>query len=221
MNATQYLVSAAILSTSLLPLGGCSSAGIAMREQLGYAKREQLVDRVEEARDAQDAAKKQFASALDEFQSLVGGGGSKLDETYKRLKSQSDRAGDRAETVRARIKSVEAVSAALFKEWQGELAQFKDPSMRSKSEEMLSTTRGQYDKLIGAMKNAEGKMQPVLDAFNERVLFLKHNLNAQAVASLQGEVTRIEADVESLVRELEASINEANQFIDQMGDKAG
>jgi DNA repair exonuclease SbcCD ATPase subunit len=206
-----------LLASPLAALPGCSSAGIAMREQLGYAKREQLVDRVEEARDAQDAAKKQFASALEEFQSLVGGKPSELDATYKKLKAQSDRAASRAETVSSRIKSVEAVSGALFKEWQGELAQYKSADMKAKSEALLQTTKDQYTRLIGSMKGAEAKMQPVLDAFNERVLFLKHNLNAQAVASLRDEAGRIEGDVSALVKELEAAINEANDFISKMG----
>ena len=38
-------------------------------------------------------------------------------------------------------------------------------------------------------------MEPVLTAFGDRVLFLKHNLNAQAIASLQGHAASIEADV--------------------------
>lgn len=206
-----------ILASPLAMLAGCSSTAIAMREQLGYAKREQLVDRVEEARDAQDAAKKQFASALEEFQTLVGGKPSELDGTYKKLKAQSDRAASRAETVSSRIKSVEAVSAALFKEWQGELSQYKSADMKAKSEALLQTTKEQYARLIGSMKTAESKMQPVLDAFNERVLFLKHNLNAQAVASLRDEAGRIEGDVSALVKELETAINEANEFISKMG----
>lgn len=198
-------------------LPGCSSAGIAMRESLGIPKREQLVDRVEDARDAQDAAKKQFSSALEEFQSLVGAKPTELDSTYKRLKSQSDRASDRAKTVSSRISSVEAVSGSLFKEWQAELSQYKSADMKAKSESLLNTTKDQYNRLIGSMKAAEAKMQPVLDAFNERVLFLKHNLNAQAVASLRDEATRIEGDVSALVKELEAAINEANEFISKMG----
>lgn len=214
------ILGAALSSASVLP--ACTSAGIAIREQLGYAKREQLVDRVEDARDAQDAAKKQFDSALDEFLALTGSTGTKLEETYSRLKKQADRANERADTVRSRISSVEAVSAALFKEWQKELEQFKTPQLRTQSEQMLQSTRVQYDKLIGVMKNAESRMQPVLDIFNEQVLFLKHNLNAQAIASLQNTATQLETDVAALIRELETSIAEANTFIEQMGkDKTG
>lgn len=202
-------------------LGGCSAAEIAVRESVfGSAKRDQLVDRVQQARDSQDAAKEQFASALDEFLALTGGTGTKLEETYKKLKAQSDRANSRAEDVRSRIKRVEAVSASLFKEWEAELDQYKTPQLRASSESMLRDTRGQYDRLIGVMKNAEAKMQPVLDVFNEQVLFLKHNLNAQAIASLQNTAAQVENDVQGLIRELEASITEANSFIDQMSKPA-
>ncbi len=48
------------------------------------------------------------------------------------------------------------------------------------------------------------------------MLFLKHNLNAQAVASLQSTAAGIETDVQALIKDMEASINEANEFIAQM-----
>lgn len=208
------ITGASILTISTL--AGCASTGIAIREQFGYAKREQLVDRVQDARDAQEDAKEQFASALDEFLALTGGTGTKLETAYKQLKNQSESASSRAEKVSSRIASVEAVAASLFKEWEKELAQYRTPQLRDSSERMLRDTQGQYNRLIGAMKAAEAKMQPVLDVFNEQVLYLKHNLNAQAIASLQGTVNQVESDVAALIRELEASIAEANTFIDQM-----
>jgi len=66
------------------------------------------------------------------------------------------------------------------------------------------------------MKKAETKIEPVLSAFRDQVLFLKHNLNAQAVASLQSEVTTMEADISKLITEMEKSIAEADSFIKTM-----
>ncbi|MBL8747335.1 MAG: DUF2959 domain-containing protein [Phycisphaerae bacterium] len=200
---------------------GCSATEIALREKVfGSAKRDQLVDRVEDAREAQQAAKEQFASALEEFLSMTGGQGTKLEAKYKALKTQSESAAARASAVSARIRKVESVGQALFSEWESELSQYKTPALRQSSESMLRSTRQQYDRLIGAMRAAESRMQPVLDVFNEQVLFLKHNLNAQAIASLQGTAAQVESDVANLIRELEASIAEANEFIDQMGKPA-
>lgn len=46
-----------------------------------------------------------------------------------------------------------------------------------------------------------------------QVLYLKHNLNAQAISSLRNELVTIEDDVAALVREMDASIREAELFI--------
>jgi hypothetical protein len=67
------------------------------------------------------------------------------------------------------------------------------------------------------MRRAEDKMQPVLNAFRDQVLFLKHNLNARAIAALEGTVASLEAEVATLILDMEASIEEANRFIDEMG----
>lgn len=199
-------------------MSGCAATEIAVREKVfGSAKREQLVDRVQDAQEAQQEAKEQFSSALEEFLSITGGGGSALEAKYKELKGQAAAAESRASAVRSRVAKVEAVGGSLFSEWENELEQYKSPALRASSETMLRDTRRQYDRLLGAMKTAESKMQPVIDVFNEQVLFLKHNLNAQAVASLQGTASQVEADVAALIRELEASIAEANTFIIQMG----
>ena len=69
------------------------------------------------------------------------------------------------------------------------------------------------------MKRAEAKIDPVLEAFEDQVLFLKHNLNAKAIASLQNELTAVENDIAELIREMEASMSEADAFIQAMTEK--
>jgi hypothetical protein len=207
-----------IALASLLPaaFSACSSTSMAIKEQFGYAKREQLVDKVESARDGQQEAKQQFESALQEFLSVTGTPGTELETKYNKLKKEYDRSESRAATVRSRITDVERVGEALFKEWKQELTQYSSDSLRRASEQQLNTTRAQYDKLIGVMKTASSKMDPVLTAFKDQVLFLKHNLNAQAISSLQATAGQIQGDVSALVRDMEASIAEANTFIQQM-----
>lgn len=199
-------------------LSGCTSAGIAMRESLGIPKREQLVDRVKEARDSQTAAKEQFDSALAEFISVTGqtGKGGELEAKYKKLSKEYDRSKAAAATVTSRIDTVDAVAKKLFAEWEKELGQYSSATLRAQSEKQLTDTKERYARLLGAMRGAESKMQPVLTAFGDQVLFLKHNLNAQAIASLQGTVSEIQNDVSGLIREMEASIAEANAFIAEM-----
>ena len=118
--------------------------------------------------------------------------------------------------VRNRIASVEDVAEDLFAEWQQELNQYTNSKLKQSSARKLRETKSKYAQLIAAMKRAERKMDPVLSAFQDQVLYLKHNLNAQAIVSLQGELVSIETDVAGLIKEMEASIKEADTFINSI-----
>jgi hypothetical protein len=200
----------------VLLFGGCRGIYYSTMETFGYHKRDILVDRVEDARDAQQDAKEQFQSALEKFSAVTNFSGGKLEEKYKQLKDELESSDSKAKTVRNRIENVEDVADALFDEWESELDQYTNDNLRRSSKLKLDRTRRRYATLIGAMKRAETKIGPVLAAFRDQVLFLKHNLNAQAVASLQKELASVEADIASLIKEMEASIAEANAFINEM-----
>ncbi len=45
---------------------------------------------------------------------------------------------------------------------------------------------------------------------------MKHNLNAQAIASLKSELVTVEGTIDSLIKDLNASIQEADSFISSM-----
>jgi len=203
---------------SVAALGmGCRGVYYKTMETFGQHKRDILVSRVGNARDAQADAKQQFQTALEKFTAVVKVSSSELQSKYDQLKTELGRSEAKAETVSARIKDVETVAKDLFAEWQSELDQYTNRDLRRASEQRLKETQARYSQLIGAMKQAEGKIVPVLSAFRDQVLFLKHNLNAQAVASLEGELVSIESDVASLIKEMDASIAEADTFINSMG----
>ena len=197
----------------VLVLSGCQQAYFSALESVGYHKRDLLVGRVEAARDAQESAKEQFTSALDQFSNVVNFQGGELEATYKRLDGEFERSEAAAEAVRDRIRSVESVAEALFKEWATELDQYTNADLRRASELRMDETRARYDRYIFAMHRAEKRMDPVLGAFRDQVLYLKHNLNARAVASIQSELQSVESDIAALIREMEGSIAEANSFI--------
>jgi hypothetical protein len=200
-----------------LGAGGCQSASIAVKEKwFGIAKREQLVARVEDARDSQADAKKQFASALEEFQSLTGVPPSELEGKYKKLKAAHERCVSAADGVKGRIDSVKTVGEKLFAEWKDEVAGMSDPSLKSANDQQMRATRVQYDRLVSAMSSAEAKMAPVLTAFKDRVTYLKGALNAQAIASLNATLGQVQSDVSRLIAEMNSSIAEADEFIKQM-----
>lgn len=206
----------AILFLTLAFLVACSSAYYKTMEGLGIEKRDLLVDRVEDARDAQDSASEQFASALDQFRATVNFDGGDLEKIYDRLSAEYDNSVDEAEEVSERIDSVESVAEDLFSEWEQELEQYSSTEMRRNSSGLLNDTRKRYKQLMTTMRRAENSMKPVLNAFNDQVLYLKHNLNARAIGALRNELDSIERDTANLISQMQKAIAEANAFIESM-----
>jgi len=203
--------------TILLTLTGCQTVYYDTMEKFGIHKRDILVDKIEDARDEQSEAKDQFKSALEQFTAVVNFDGGNLEKEYNRLNDALTRSEAKAKAVHTSISDVEGVAKALFREWEQELDQYNNPEFRRESERQMRTTQTKYNQLINAMRRAESKIEPVLVPFRDQVLFLKHNLNARAIASLQNELDSIENDVSLLIKEMEESINEANAFIESMG----
>ena len=218
-TSTLNAVFSVMLIAVMLVLTGCQSAYYSTMEMLGHPKREILVEKVEDARDSQTEVKVQFQTALEKFSQVVNFEGGELEQKYKELKKEYEKSQSKSKAVAKRIADVKNVANALFEEWHKELEQYASQEYRAKSELQLEQTRQKCEKLVGAMDRAAEKIAPVLVVFKDQVLFLKHNLNARAVASLQGELATMEADIGSLVREMEIAIAEADAFINAMTEE--
>ena len=202
-----------ILVSLLIFLTGCQSAYYAAWEKVGVEKRDILVDRVEDAKESQEDAQKQFSSALDEFSQLINFDGGKLQDVYSQLKDQFEASEQSAVLVTSRIDKVESVAKALFDEWEKELEKYTNNNLKRESQSRLRDTQSRYKSLVRSMKKAESKMEPVLSALRDNVLYLKHNLNANAIGALQGEFDGIKKEIKQLVSEMNKAIAESNSFI--------
>jgi DNA repair exonuclease SbcCD ATPase subunit len=197
----------------ILFLGGCSKAYYGAMEKVGIHKRDILVDRVEDARDAQSEAQEQFKSALEQFGSVIKIENTDLKKAYDKLNSEYEDSENAAEKVSERIDKVESVAEALFEEWEEELNLYKSADLRRLSKQKLQTTKARYRKMIASMHRAEKSMTPVLRTFRDNVLFLKHNLNAQAIGSLRTEFSTLKGKIEGLIKNMNEAIQTSNKFI--------
>lgn len=194
-------------------LVGCQTTYYAVWEKLGKEKRHLLRDQVEKSREDQQKASEEFKDALTRLKSMYGLDGGDLEKMYNRLSDDYEDCENRATIIDERIDNVHRISQDLFEEWRQEIDQIQNASFKSKSREKLKATQTRYAKLESALKTSRKRMTPVLADLRDYVLFLKHNLNAQAIGSLKSEVTSIETDVDRLVRDIQDSINAADTFL--------
>lgn len=205
-----------ILVSFVIFLAGCQSAYYAAWEKVGVEKRDILVDRVEDAKDSQEDAQQQFSSALDEFSQLINFKGGELQDVYEQLKDQFEASEESAITLSNRIDKVESVAEALFEEWEDELEKYTNAKLKRDSQKQLKNTQGRYKSLVRTMRKAERTMEPILSSLRDNVLYLKHNLNANAVGALQGEFNGIKKEINQLIVEMNKAISESNSFISSM-----
>jgi ElaB/YqjD/DUF883 family membrane-anchored ribosome-binding protein len=204
------------LALLAISLGGCESTYYDAMERFGVHKRAILIDRIEAAQTSQEKGQAQFRDALEQFQAIVNFDGGDLEVIYIKLDSEYQDSVDAADTIRDRISSVESVAEALFSEWETELDEYSSATLKRNSQRQLKQTRKRFNQLMSSMQNAERTIDPVLYSLKDNVLYLKHNLNARAIASLKGELSTVNEDVNTLIEAMQTAINESSAFIDQM-----
>ena len=185
-------------------------------EKVGIHKRDILVDRVENARDAQADAQEQFKNALEQFGSVITVENTDLKDAYEKLNAEYKESDEAAKEVSRRIEKVESVADDLFAEWENELGLYKNKALQDASARKLIDTQKRYHKMLASMHRVEKSMDPVLQTFRDNVLFLKHNLNAQAIGSLRSEFSGLKGKIEILVKNMNDAITNSNQVIEDL-----
>lgn len=188
------------------------------KESIGEHKRTIVVYQVEQTCVSLQETRDEFEDALKCFKTLVSINETSLEHKYNTLNRQYQFCRAKSDAVSARIKAIEEVSEALFAEWEKELNEYTNRALRSSSKQQLKAARQNYARLIKAIRKAESKIQPVLSAFKDQVLYLKHNLNARAIAALHDEFIEIGIDISELIYAMEQTIAEASQFVTLLMD---
>jgi len=204
-------------------LGACQTVQSALRTTLGSSSsntRALLVSRVQDARKTQVGAKAQFEATYDLFKQLTEYRTGELEDLYDGFRDEIDSCEDYLEEVGTRISGIENVSVQLFTKWGEELQEITDPALRELSQERLEETVSRYESLVDSLRSTQDKMTPIVTAFSDHVLFLKHDLNAQAIAALNDSVKRVEKDISSLFGVMQSSIKKADAFVASMSTQA-
>lgn len=209
-----------LATTTLASLTGCGvtdKAYYSLWEKFGYEKRDLLVSQVTDAREQQEDTREQFSSALEEFRATFNSEENQLSKAYDALNDNYDDSEAAAEQLREEIAKVKDVAGDLFSEWDAEIEEQTNASFKASMAKQKSATVSSYNSMVAKMDEAAASMDPVLQAFKERVLFLKSSMNAQALASLQENSAELVGDIEGLIGEMNKSIAEADAFIAEMG----
>lgn len=216
ISRTLQIARSALVGLLLLAMTGCASVQYSALEKVGIHKRDILVDRVEDARDAQTETREQLVSAYEQLSELVGHDGGELEKKYERLSKEVGRSRDATEDLDEHLSDIDRVSEDLFDEWESELDLYSSAALRSDQEKKLNLARRQFSTMRDRMQIARDRVDPVMAVLSDNVLFLKHSLNARALAAVRGQASVLEGQVDALIRDMQLAIEEADAFINRM-----
>jgi len=216
ISGNLQIVRLGLIGMLLLVLSGCASVQYSALEKVGIHKRDILVDRVEDARDAQTETREQLVSAYEQLSALVDHDGGELEKKYERLSKEVEQSRDATEDLDEHLSDIDRVSEDLFAEWKSELDLYSSAALRSDQEQKLQRARKQFSTMRNRMQTARNRVDPVMAVLSDNVLFLKHSLNAQALAAVRGQASVLEGQVDVLIRDMQAAIEEADAFISRM-----
>lgn len=198
-----------------LALGGCrSTVYYDVMEAFGQEKRDLLKSELRAMVGDQEEAEEAFQDALTRVKALTGFDGGQLEKEYDRLKSAHESARSSADDIDSRTEEIHGIANDMFEEWREEIAQMKTPTLRGQSQRKLETTRAKYVTLRETLLESRSKMDPALALLNDHVLYLKHNLNAAALGDLGRAMREIEYSIDELQVHIQASISEAQGFLE-------
>lgn len=202
-----------VLLTLALAITGCRTVYYSAMEKVGFEKRDLLRRAVKLARSEQQDTGKQYKDALQQLRAVYGSSGSNLEKTYDKLKREYDTCERDTAAVKSRIREMDRVASDLFAEWQKEIGTMSDATLAGSSREKLAQTRASFDQVSLALHRSYDAMPPVLKKFEDHVVYLKHNLNAEALGSLKGKADVIEGDIQALLDRMNSAISEADRFV--------
>jgi len=205
----------AVVTLALL-MTGCTSTYYKTMHAFGKEKRDILVTRVKDSKKDQLQAREQIKTTMQSFQELTGFQGGSLEKNYQKLNGEYEKAAASADKLHSRIESIDQVSSDLFKEWQNEINGMENKKLKQQSTGMLRQARLNEAGYIKSMRQTESRMTPVINAFHDQVLFLKHNLNARAIGSLKDTSGKISTDVDVLLVSLDGSMAQADSLINSL-----
>lgn len=182
-------------------------------EKIGYEKRDLFKSEIKNVKEDQEDSSEAFKDALTNLKEIYAFDGGNLENQYESLNESYLDAREKSNNLKARVTKVNTVAQDLFTEWETEISQIKTAEYQTKSRAQLAETKKKYNGLYKQLKKSESKMDPVLVKLQDQVLFLKHNLNAKAIAGLKVESDKIQTDIKSLLSEIEQSSKEADEFI--------
>jgi hypothetical protein len=158
-----------------------------------------LVEAAEAVGGEIDASKQSMLSAVQALQKVTAPDfeGDAV-KAHEELEDAIDSSDDQANDLRRSIEKMQAAAEPVFDQWTKDLEAYSNPEMRQRSQARLSAARERYDTVVAAVEPVLVEYETINANLRDHILFLSHDLNAEAVATIQEDVRKVSKEASDL-----------------------
>ncbi len=219
INPFRYLSSAgrrnlfvvALVGAAAAVFSGCQTVQEMASDRFSLSRQDNLVLRIEDARDAHLVVRDQLAVAKEAFGYIQSPGEESLRQRYETLSREYVGVELRMERLRLAAERMEEAARSYFMDWERRIYEYVDPVIRSASRQQLDTSRGKYEQTLARIRQTEEHAQRVVDAFGDQVRFLRHNLNREAVEALRNPSVELQLELDDLMEKLDLAAQDLEE----------
>jgi hypothetical protein len=198
---------------ALAALAGLALAGPATAQDAGVKQVEALVKASGSTVQAITEAKLQLLKTMDVYNGLLADDAKDRKKLYRSLQKEMDTTESRRAEITRRSGLMANEAQALFKSWEASAAGIADEGLRRRSEERLAKTKASYEEIRTVGDKAGQLYAPVMKSLGDKVKYLGHDLNPEAVASLRPDAQKLNQQVQELVKAVDDTVATANRNI--------
>ncbi len=205
----RYGVKAVLILVGAVALSG----RVATAQTQGQKQTAEVVKRGNDVVDAIGQTKMQIQKTLNEYNTILKPTTADRSSAYKSLLKSIDDTEKKAQNTRERVDAMQKDADTLFGSWNASLAEITDTNLRARSQERLNETRQRYDQILKTGKLAGEDFKSFVANLRNQVNYLGHDLNASAVASLEPDAKKLNAQGEETFKKIDATTKELQGYI--------
>lgn len=202
-----------LLAIAALP--GCKFVDNLISGNTGPADVDDLVASVERVSSEMDASKASMLAAIQSLQKVTAPDfqGDAV-AAHKELVNAIEDSEDQTDDLRKSLERMQAEADPVFEQWTKDLEAYSNPEMRQRSQARLSAARERYDAVVAAVTPVLVECEAINQTLGDHALFLKHDMNPAALATIQDDVKKVAKEASDLDGAFNAGKAAARAYVD-------
>jgi hypothetical protein len=189
------------------------TTAVRAQQDAGVKQVEQLVKKSGSTVQAIAETKLQLQKTMDVYNSLMSTDEKNMKGNYKKLQQEMDATAKKRADIKLRADEMNAEAQTLFKSWGDSAAAIQSADLRQRSQERLDKTKASFAEIGTVGQKAVDLYDPFMKALQDQVTYLGHDLNTQAVQSLQADAAKMNEKAQTLMKSIDDTISVANKNI--------